>query len=106
MKMKNWEQIKTCGIGTAATRAGIIKKLVDIGHIKINKKTQIVTPEKKGEVIVELVKKTAKDLLNPILTASWEKGLMMIENGEISDEDFQKKLYKYIYNVINRVKIV
>ena len=67
------EQIKTCGIGTSATRAGIIKKLVDIGHIKINNKTQIVTPEPKGEAIVELVRLTAKELLNPTLTASWKK---------------------------------
>ncbi len=98
------EQIKTCGIGTSATRAGIIKKLVDIGHIKINSKTQIVTPEPKGEAIVELVRHTAKELLNPTLTASWEKGLFMIENHEITEEVFEEKLEKYITKTIEKVK--
>ena len=98
------EQIKTCGIGTSATRAGIIKKLVDIGHIKINNKTQIVTPEPKGEAIVELVRLTAKELLNPTLTASWEKGLFMIENHEITSDVFEEKLTKYITKTIEKVK--
>jgi len=98
------EQLKTCGIGTSATRAGIIKKLVDIGHIKINDKTQIVTPEPKGEAIVELVRQTAKELLNPILTASWEKGLYMIENHEITSEVFEEKLSKYITKTIEKIK--
>lgn len=98
------EQIKTCGIGTSATRAGIIKKLEDIGHISINKKTQIVTPEPKGEAIVELVRLTAKELLNPTLTASWEKGLFMIENHEITTEVFEDKLTKYITKTIEKVK--
>ena len=98
------EQIKTCGIGTSATRAGIIKKLADIGHIKINSKTQIVTPEPKGEAVVDLVRHTAKELLNPILTASWEKGLFMIENREITEEVFEDKLTKYITRTIEKVK--
>jgi len=98
------EQIKTCGIGTSATRAGIIKKLADIGHIKIHSKTQIVTPEPKGEAVVDLVRHTAKELLNPILTASWEKGLFMIENREISEEVFDEKLTKYIVRTIEKVK--
>lgn len=98
------EQIKTCGIGTSATRAGIIKKLVDIGHIKINPKTQIVTPEPKGEAIVQLVRLTAKELLNPILTASWEKGLFMIENHEITEDVFDEKLTQYINRTIEKIK--
>jgi len=98
------EQIKTCGIGTSATRSGIIKKLVDIGHIKINPKTQIVTPELKGEAIVELVRSTAKELLNPTLTASWEKGLFMIENHEITETVFEEKLSGYITRTIEKVK--
>lgn len=98
------EQIKTCGIGTAATRAGIIKKLRDIGYISINKKTQIVTPTSKGEAIVELVRRTAKELLNPSLTASWEKGLVMIENNETTEEIFIDKLYSYITRTIEKVK--
>jgi len=98
------EQLKTTGIGTSATRAGIIKKLSDIGHIKINSKTQIVTPEPKGEAIVEIVRSTAKELLNPTLTASWEKGLFMIENHETTDEVFEEKLKKYITKTIEKVK--
>jgi len=98
------EQIKTCGIGTSATRSGIIKKLADIGHIKINSKTQVVTPEPKGEAIVELVRLTAKELLNPTLTASWEKGLFMIENKETTAEDFEEKLTQYITRTIEKVK--
>jgi len=98
------EQIKTCGIGTSATRSGIIKKLVDIGHIKIDTKTQIVTPEPKGEAIVDIVRRTAKELLNPTLTASWEKGLFMIENNEITEAIFEEKLTKYITKTIQKVK--
>ena len=66
-------QIKTCGIGTSATRSGIIKKLQNIGYIRINHKTQVVTPTQKGQEIVEIVRSTAKELLDPALTASWEK---------------------------------
>jgi len=98
------EQIKTCGIGTSATRSGIIKKLKDIGYIKINPKTQIVSPEPKGEAIVELVRLSAKELLNPILTASWEKGLFMIQNNEITEEVFEAKLNSYITRTIEKVK--
>lgn len=98
------EQIKTCGIGTSATRSGIIKKLKDIGYIKINPKTQIVSPEPKGEAIVELVRLSAKELLNPILTASWEKGLFMIQNNEITEEVFEAKLNSYITRTIAKVK--
>lgn len=100
------EQLKTCGIGTSATRAGIIKKLSDIGYIKINNKTQIVTPELKGEAIVEIIRLTAKELLNPTLTASWEKGLFMIENHETTETVFEEKLTQYITNTIEKVKRV
>jgi DNA topoisomerase-3 len=98
------EQIKTCGIGTSATRAGSIKKLKDIGYIKIHAKTQIVTPSPKGEAIVELVRRSAKELLNPVLTASWEKGLFMIQNNEITEEVFEEKLTSYITRTIAKVK--
>ena len=100
------EQIKTCGIGTSATRSGIIKKLKDIGYININGKTQIVTPSQKGEEIVELVRLTAKELLDPALTASWEKGLSMIESGETTEEVFQEKLCRYITKTIEKVKLL
>lgn len=98
------EQIKTCGIGTSATRSGIIKKLEDIDHIKINPKTRIVTPTPKGELIVELVRISNKELLNPVLTASWEKGLYLVQNNEISAEEFEAKLNSYINRTITRVK--
>ncbi len=98
------EQIKTCGIGTSATRAGIIKKLQDIGYIKINQKTRIVSPEPKGEAIVGLVRRSAKELLNPILTASWEKGLFMIQNNETTEQVFEEKLTSYITRTIEKVR--
>ncbi|MEI7885053.1 MAG: DNA topoisomerase 3 [Clostridia bacterium] len=98
------EQLKTSGIGTSATRSGIIKKLADIGYIKVHNKTQIVTPEVKGEAIVEIVRLTAKELLNPTLTASWEKGLFMIENHETTEEVFEEKLTSYITKTIEKVK--
>ncbi len=100
------EQIKTCGIGTSATRAGIIKKLTDIGYMKIHPKTQIVTPTRKGEAIVELVRRTARELLNPSLSASWEKGLVMIENEETTEAIFQEKLHTYITKTIEKVRNV
>ena len=98
------EQLKTCGIGTSATRSGIIKKLNDIGYIDINTKTQIVTPALKGEAIVELVRISAKELLNPTLTASWEKGLFMVENNETDEANFEEKLNHYITRTIEKVK--
>jgi DNA topoisomerase-3 len=98
------EQIKTCGIGTSATRAGIIQKLADNKHIKIQPRTRIVTPTPKGEEIVNIVARTAKELLNPILTASWEKGLFMIENKEITPDVFEEKLKRYIEKTIAKVK--
>ena len=98
------EQIKTSGIGTSATRAGIIKKLKEIGHINIHSKTQIVTPTLKGEAIVKLVRQTSKELLNPSLTASWEKGLGMIENGETTEAIFMEKLHLYITKSIEKIK--
>lgn len=100
------EQIKTCGIGTSATRAGIIKKLKDIGYININSKTQIITPTLKGEEIVILVRRSSKELLDPTLTASWEKGLAMIENRETTEEIFQEKLHAYIRKTIEKVKSI
>jgi len=98
------EQIKTCGIGTSATRSGIIKKLKDIKYINIHPKTQVVTPTLKGEAIVELVRMTAKELLNPSLTASWEKGLVMLENNETTEDVFREKLHNYIKRTIEKVK--
>ena len=90
------EQIKGAGIGTSATRGEIIKKLEKIKHIEINSKTQIVTPTQKGEAIYDVVAKSMPDMLNPKLTASWEKGLEMVAKKEIEPSEFMQKLEKYI----------
>ena len=97
------EQIKGAGIGTSATRGEIIKKLERIGYIAINSKTQIVTPTKKGEVIYDVVDKSMPDMLNPKLTASWEKGLEMVANKEIQKDIFMEKLEKYIHSKFDRL---
>ena len=90
------EQIKGAGIGTSATRGGIIAKLVRIEYIDINKKTQIITPTQKGEMIYDIILRSMPDMLNPTLTASWEKGLDMVSKGEIESSEFMKKLTGYI----------
>ena len=98
------EQIKGSGIGTSATRADIIKKLEKIDYIATNKKTQILTPTKRGESVYEIVSNTMPDLLNPELTASWEKGLTMVAQKEISADEFMKKLEEYIRNKVVKFK--
>lgn len=84
------EQIKGAGIGTSATRAEIIKKLERINYISINTKTQIITPTEKRRKIYDVVYNSMPDMLNPKLTASWEKGLEMVANSEIKSEEFMK----------------
>ena len=90
------EQIKGAGIGTSATRAEIMKKLERIQYIQINSKTQIITPTEKGEVIFDVVAGSMPDMLNPKLTASWEKGLDMVAKKEINSDEFMEKLESYI----------
>ena len=90
------EQIKGSGIGTSATRAEIIKKLVRIGYLNLNKKTQILTPENLGEMIFEVVSMTVPALLNPKMTASWEKGLEGITQGTVDFGDYRNKLEEFI----------
>ena len=97
------EQIKGAGIGTSATRAEIIKKLERIKYIDINNKTQIITPTEKGEIIYDIIFKSIPDMLNPDLTASWEKGLDMVAKKEIEPEVFMQKLEKYIESKINKL---
>lgn len=97
------EQIKGAGIGTSATRAEIIKKLEKIDYIQINNKTQIVTPTQKGEAIFDIVRMSMQDILNPKLTASWEKGLDLVAKKEIKPEEFMHKLEKYIREKFNRL---
>ena len=97
------EQIKGAGIGTSATRGEIIKKLEKIKYIEINTKTQIVTPTKKGELIYDIVNQSMPDMLNPKLTASWEKGLDLVAKKEIKPEEFMVKLERYINSKFNRL---
>ena len=99
------EQIKGAGIGTSATRAEIIKKLERIGYIAINTKTQIITPTKKGEVIYDIVNSSMPDMLNPKLTASWEKGLDMVAKKEIEPDVFMGKLENYINAKVNKLVV-
>lgn len=97
------EQIKGAGIGTSATRGEIIKKLERIKYIEINSKTQIITPTQKGEAIYDIVFKSIPDMLNPNLTASWEKGLDMVAKKEIEPEIFMAKLEKYINSKVDKL---
>lgn len=97
------EQIKGAGIGTSATRAEIIKKLEKICYIAINNKTQIITPTLKGEAIYDVVNKTMPDMLNPKLTASWEKGLDMVAKKEIPPDEFMTKLEAYVNSKFDKL---
>ncbi len=99
------EQIKGAGIGTSATRAEIMRKLERISYIAINPKTQIITPTEKGEAIYDVVLTSMPDMLNPELTASWEKGLDMVAKKEIEPDVFMEKLEKYIRGKIGKLVI-
>ena len=99
------EQIKGAGIGTSATRAEIIKKLEKIKYIEINSKTQIITPSNKGEIIYDIVHSSMPDMLNPKLTASWEKGLDMVAKKEIEPKVFMQKLENYIHSKFDRLVV-
>ncbi|MBQ7657542.1 MAG: type IA DNA topoisomerase [Butyrivibrio sp.] len=97
-------QIKGSGIGTSATRAGILTKLVNIKYLNLNKKTQIITPTQMGEMVYETVLCSMKPMLNPALTASWEKGLTGVADGSISEEEYQNKLNDFVTKRTNMVK--
>ena len=99
------EQIKGAGIGTSATRAEIMKKLERIGYIAINSKTQIITPTQKGETIYDVVNSSMPDMLNPKLTASWEKGLDMVAKKEIEPDVFMGKLESYINSKVGKLVV-
>ncbi len=99
------EQIKGAGIGTSATRGEIIKKLEKINYIEINNKTQIITPSQKGEYIYDIVLQSMPDMLNPKLTASWEKGLDMVAKKEILPKEFMIKLENYINSKFNKLVV-
>ncbi len=89
-------QIKGSGIGTSATRAEILKKLIDKGYIRLNGKTQIITPTLLGEMIYDVVAASIKYLLDPTLTASWEKGLTGVADSSISSREYLDKLEGYV----------
>ncbi len=96
-------QIKGSGIGTSATRAEILKKLIHIKYLTLNKKTQVITPTLMGELIYDAVNHSIRSLLNPELTASWEKGLTLVANGEITSEEYMQKLEQFIAGRTNGV---
>ncbi len=89
-------QIKSCGIGTSATRAEILKKLVNIKYLSLNKKTQVITPTLLGEMIFDVVNCSIRQLLNSELTASWEKGLNYVAEGSITEQEYMDKLEHFI----------
>ena len=89
-------QIKGSGIGTSATRAEILKKLIHIKYLALNKKTQIITPTLQGEMVYDVVDNSIRSLLNPELTASWEKGLTYVAEGSITSDEYMKKLDDFI----------
>lgn len=98
------EQIKGSGIGTSATRAEILKKLVTIQYFSLNKKTQIMKPTQLGEIIYDVVDHSIKPMLNPELTASWEKGLTQVAQGTITKEEYMMKLNDYVSRRTNIVR--
>ncbi len=97
-------QIKGSGIGTSATRAGILEKLGKINYLKMNKKTQVITPAQLGEMVYDVVDSSIRPLLDPKLTASWEKGLTMVADGELPPDDYMTKLNDYVARRTNLVR--
>lgn len=97
-------QIKGSGIGTSATRAEILSKLVKINYLNLNKKTQIVTPAKLGEIVYEVVNASIRPLLNAELTASWEKGLTFVAEGTIGGQEYMTKLEAFVTKLTDSVK--
>lgn len=102
--MKNYAlTLREAELETSATRAEIIKKLVNIEYIALNKKTQILTPTQLGEMIFDVVSASIKSLLNPELTASWEKGLTYVAEGSITADEYMVKLTNFIVTRTNGV---
>lgn len=97
-------QIKGSGIGTSATRAEILKKLFSIKYLSLNKKTQVITPTQLGEMIFDVVNQSIRSLLNPELTASWEKGLTYVAEGSITSEEYMIKLEHFVGKHTENVK--
>ncbi|MCR4605478.1 MAG: type IA DNA topoisomerase [Eubacterium sp.] len=97
-------QIKGSGIGTSATRAEILKKLINIGYLKLNKKTQIITPAYKGELVYSVICYSMPMMLSPKMTASWEMGLSQVAEGTIKENEYMVKLSEYIKKMVDQVK--
>jgi DNA topoisomerase-3 len=97
-------QIKGSGIGTSATRAEILNKLVKIAYLNLNKKTQIITPTLQGELVYHVVNSSIRSLLNPHLTASWEKGLTYVAEGTITEDEYMEKLEGFVRRMTEGVK--
>lgn len=98
------EQISTNGIGTSATRAEVLEKLLKLNYIAVSEKKQVLVPSNFGEMIYEIVKETIPDMLSPEITAKWEKGLDQIARGEISKKEYEEQLTSYIVSICNKVK--
>lgn len=99
-------QIKGSGIGTSATRGEILKKLINIEYLNLNKKTQILTPTQQGELVYDVVDGSIHPLLQPKLTASWEKGLSMVADGSITADEYMGKLSDFVVRRTNHVKTI
>ena len=97
-------QIKSSGIGTSATRAGIISKLIEISYIKLDKKTQVLSPTDTGEILYDIVDANLPALLKPNMTASWEKGLSQIENATVTFDAYIQKMNEFIIKEITNIK--
>ncbi len=97
------EQIRGCGIGTSATRSGILEKLIRNRYLTNNRKTQIITPMLQGELIYDIVESSIRSLLNPELTASWEKGLTYVAEGSITEQEYMDKLEAFIQKKTSQV---
>ena len=97
-------QIKGSGIGTSATRAEILSKLVKIEYLNLNKKTQIITPTRLGEIVYEVINASIRQMLNAELTASWEKDLSMVADGTIGEQEYMVKLEAFVAKMIESVK--
>ena len=97
-------QIRGSGIGTSATRAAILTKLERIGYLKLQKKTQLLFPTELGELVTAVLRASIRQLLNPELTASWEKGLSYVAEGRITEEEYMEKLDRFVRSKTNAVK--
>ena len=97
-------QIKGSGIGTSATRAEILKKLFNIKYLALAKKTQVITPTLLGEIVFDVCQASMRQLLNPELTASWEKGLTYVAEGTITPDEYMEKLERFVTLRTNGVK--